>query len=172
VPETEVPGSTLVLRRADEADIPFVMATERRPGYERTVGRWEEAAHRAEMLKPGSAYFIGERDGHASGFAMLQDLAEPNGNVVLRRIAVAEQGQGVGRAILVGVMDWAFARPVTHRLWLTVAPHNEPARRLYRAMGFQEDGILREAHVNLAGERITSLLMSILRPEWEGQRSA
>ena len=40
---------TITLRPATEADIPFVMATERMPGFERTVGRWEEAAHRAEM---------------------------------------------------------------------------------------------------------------------------
>jgi farnesyl diphosphate synthase len=30
---------------------PFIMAAERRPGYERTVGRWEADVHRAEMLK-------------------------------------------------------------------------------------------------------------------------
>ena len=167
MPDSRAPGPALALRRAGEADIPFIMATERRPGYERTVGRWEEAAHRAEMLKPGSAYFIGEGDGRPLGFAMLQDLADPNGNVLLRRIAVAEPGRGAGRAILVGVMAWAFARPVTHRLWLTVAPHNEAARHLYQTLGFRQDGVLREAHVNLAGERVTSLLMSILRPEWE-----
>lgn len=168
--ETGGPGPALVLRRAGEADISFVMATERRPGYERTVGRWEADAHRAEMAKPGSAYFVGERGGRPSGFAILQDLAEPNGNVLLRRIAVAEPGQGAGRAILAGVTAFAFSRPLTHRLWLTVAPHNGPARRLYRAMGFREDGILREAHVNPAGERVTSILMSILRPEWENRR--
>jgi diamine N-acetyltransferase len=166
-PDTRGWENLLSLRRAGEADICFIMATERRPGYERTVGRWEEATHRAELEKEGSAYFIGERDGRPLGFAILQDLTEPNGNVLLRRIAVAEPGRGVGRAILTGVMAWAFSRPGTHRLWLTVASHNEAARHLYQALGFRQDGVLREAHVNLAGERVTSLLMSILRPEWE-----
>ncbi len=71
------------------------MATERRPGYGRTVGRWEEATRRAEVGKAGSACIIGER----------------------------------------------------------------------------EDGLLREARANPAGERVAAVLMSILRPEREEARS-
>jgi RimJ/RimL family protein N-acetyltransferase len=160
---------TITLRPATEADIPFVMATERMPGFERTVGRWEEAAHRAEMANPASAYFIGERDGEPAGFAMLQSLDEPAGNVHLRRIAVAVPDRGVGRAILVQVAAWVFARPQSHRFWLNVAPHNERARHLYAGLGFQQEGVLREAHVNLQGERISSVLMSLLRHEWEAR---
>jgi hypothetical protein len=40
---------TLDLVRAAEADIPFIMATERLPGYEELVGRWSEAEHRAAL---------------------------------------------------------------------------------------------------------------------------
>ena len=160
---------TITLRPATEADIPFVMATERMPGFERTVGRWEEAAHRAEMANPASAYFIGERDGTPAGFAMLQSLDEPAGNVHLRRIAVAVPDRGVCRVILVQVAAWVFARPQSHRFWLNVAPHNERARHLYADFGFQQEGVLREAHVNPQGERVSSVLMSLLRHEWEAR---
>lgn len=161
---------TVTLRPATEADIPFVMATERMPGFERTVGRWEEAAHRAEIANPASAYFIGEREGEPAGFAIVLSLDEPAGNVLLKRIAVAAPDRGIGRALLAQVIDWVFARPQSHRFWLTVAPHNERARHLYRSLGFQQEGMLREAHINPQGERISSVLMSLLRPEWQAAR--
>jgi RimJ/RimL family protein N-acetyltransferase len=162
---------TITLRPATEADIPFVMAAERMPGFERTVGRWEEATHRAEMANPASAYFIGERDGTPAGFAMLQSIDEPAGNVHLRRIAVAVPDRGIGRAILVQVAAWVFARPQSHRFWLNVAPHNERARHLYAGVGFQQEGVLREVHINPQGERTSSVVMSLLRSEWDARQS-
>jgi hypothetical protein len=37
---------SLSIARGDESAIPFVMATERTAGFDRFVGRWEEAQHR------------------------------------------------------------------------------------------------------------------------------
>lgn len=170
MPETEVAGSTLVLRRADEADIPFVMATERRPGYERTVGRWEAEAHRAEMLKSGSAYLLGERGGRPEGFAMLLDLDAPDGTAHLKRLAVAEPGRGVGRALLGAVLDWTFAREGVRRLRLHVAVANAPARHLYRSLGFRDEGVAPGEHVNPAGEPMLLLRMEIARGAWSTAR--
>jgi RimJ/RimL family protein N-acetyltransferase len=168
----ETSAANVDLRRALEADLPFIMATERLPGYERVVGRWDEALHRTTMAQSGTAYFIGEVGGEPVGFVMLLDLEEYHGNVLLKRIAMAAPGRGYGRRILRLVMGWVFARPRSHRFWLTVAPHNERARHLYASLGFQEDGVLREAHVNPAGERVSSVLMSILRPEWESSEAS
>ena len=156
----------ITLRSASAADNPFVRATERGSGYADLVGRWEEHQHRAELEKPGSAYLMGERNGAANGFALLRDLDEPFGNVLLKRIAVERPGSGFGRAFLQGVVDWVFARETPHRLWLDVFVHNERARHVYRSVGFREDGLLREAYVKPDGSRVSQVLMSILRPEW------
>jgi RimJ/RimL family protein N-acetyltransferase len=158
-------------RRATKADIPFIMATERGPDYEWVVGRWDEALHRAEMAKPGTAYLIGERDGAPTGFGILQSLDDRFGNVLLRRIAVGRPGSGGGRRLLAALLDFAFAQPATHRVWLTVAPHNERARHLYRSVGFQEEGVYREAHIGPDGRRFSPVVMSLLRPEWEAHRA-
>ncbi|HEX2137089.1 MAG TPA: GNAT family N-acetyltransferase [Microvirga sp.] len=158
---------SVAIRPATEDDVAFVMATERRPGFERLVGRSEEAQHRAELRSPGSAYLIGERDGAPRGFAILRGLDDPFGNIYLKRIAVREPGTGFGQAFLQAVIAWSFARPQTHRFWLDVFLHNERARHLYRKVGLREDGILREAYVTADGTRHSQALMSILRPEWE-----
>jgi RimJ/RimL family protein N-acetyltransferase len=160
-----------MIRAAAEADIPAIMRTERMPGFEWVVGRWDEALHRAEMALGSTGYLVAEADGAHQGFAILQHLDDHLGNVHLKRIAVREPNRGVGRALLWAAMREAFARPRAHRLWLTVAQHNERARHLYESVGFQQEGIMREAFVNPTGQRFSAAVMSILRPEWEAQRA-
>ncbi|MGO4706943.1 GNAT family N-acetyltransferase [Microvirga sp. 2MCAF38] len=153
-------------------DIPFVMATERLPGFDAFIGRWDEEHHRQEMTLAGSAYLIAERPGGApAGFAILQTLDDPFGNVLLRRIAVSEPGNGLGRTLLHDTMAWAFARPKTHRFYLDVLAGNERAHRVYRSVGFQDEGILREIYTRADGTRVSAMLMSILRPEWAARHS-
>lgn len=48
--------SALEIVRATEADIPFIMATERLPGNEGLVGRWEREEHERALGDPGNAY--------------------------------------------------------------------------------------------------------------------
>ena len=160
------------LRPATEADISFVTATEALPGYECLVGRWTAERHRAGMAIPSNAYLLGLDDaGKPSGFAILRDLDNAHGNVLLQRIAVAGPGRGFGGAFLAALMAWVFARPESHRFWLDVFEHNERARRAYRAAGFREDGLLREAYRRPDGARVTQVLMSVLRREWEATQA-
>ncbi|MBF9232723.1 GNAT family N-acetyltransferase [Microvirga alba] len=156
----------VTIRPAERADIPFIMQTERREGFGDLVGRWERDQHEGEFSKPASTYLIGEKDGAPNGFAILRDLDDPSGNVLLKRVAVHEPGAGFGKAFLRLVMANAFSREGTHRLWLDVFVHNERARHVYRSVGFQEDGFLREAYAWPDGRRVSQVLMSILRPEW------
>jgi len=60
----------MILRDATTDDVPFVMATERLPGYERTVGRWNEVQHLSELALPTSRYLIAEEGGVACAFAI------------------------------------------------------------------------------------------------------
>jgi diamine N-acetyltransferase len=161
-----------IVRIATKGDLPFIMATERRPGYEWVVGRWDEALHSTELARPGTRYAIAQRDGEPLGFGILQFLDDRFGNVQLKRIAVKEPGSSVGRPLLEALLRMAFEPLSVHRLWLTVAPHNTPARQLYRSVGFHEKGINREAHVDPEGRRFSPVVMSILRPEWESRQAS
>jgi len=157
----------LNLRSANPADIAFVMATERIPDYVPILGQWEEAKHRIEMENPANAYFIGESKGEPEGFAIVQHLDDPMGNVLLRRTAMANPGRGLGREMMRLVAAAVFAHPRPHRLWLYVSPYNERARSFYLRLGFVEEGIMREAYINDLGERVSPHLMSMLRYDWE-----
>jgi ribosomal protein S18 acetylase RimI-like enzyme len=58
------------------------------------------------------------------------------------------RGLGLGRALLDTGVDWARAVGIA-KLTLGVFPSNQPAIALYRAVGFEEEGVLR-GHLRLA----------------------
>lgn len=158
------------IRRAMPADIDFILATERLPGYDRLVAQWTATEHAAAMVRADVAYLVMEAPpGSAAGFAICEGLDDPHLGVKLKRIAVVAPGAGVGTAFLRALMHWVFTETGTQRLWLDVFVWNDRARRAYRRVGMSEDGLLRQAYVMPDGERVDRVLMSILRTEWERQ---
>jgi RimJ/RimL family protein N-acetyltransferase len=119
----------LQLMRGTDGDIPFVMATERLPGYERLVGRWSEAQHRAALADNRHAYFIARLESEQIGFAIVRDWGSPEHVACIKRIAVASPGQGHGRALLAALVERIFRGTDAHRIWLGVFPDNARARR-------------------------------------------
>ena len=160
-------GKAVSVRRATDADIAFIMASERLPAYERMVGRWSEERHRASLASPDFAYLIGlDGEGRAAGFAILRDLQNPADNIGLQRIVAAEAASGFGRPFLAAVCDWVFAETACNRLCLEVFTDNARARHVYRSLGFVEEGLLREVAKRRDGTRADQILMSVLRREW------
>ena len=155
----------LRLVRAGEADLPFIMATERLEGYEPFVGRWDEARHRAALADGRHAYVLGHLGDVPAGFAILRDWASPERVTQVKRIAVAAPGQGHGGLLLRAVAAAVFTETDAHRLWLGTYPENMRARRAYEACGFVAEGIARGSAI-FGGIQRDELVMSILRPEW------
>ena len=158
----------VVLRLATPADVAFIMATERLPDAAAYVSRWDEARHRAGIDGETMAYLIGARGGgEPEGFAILGDLDERNGNVLLYRIVSVRPGTGFGRPFLAAVVDWAFRNTGVYRLWLDVVAGNARARHVYETAGFAFEGVMRQSYLTVAGERVDLAIMSLLRPDWE-----
>jgi RimJ/RimL family protein N-acetyltransferase len=152
-----------MLSRLTPADIPDVMRIERGPGYDQFVGRWEADEHAAEMASPDARYLgLREAEGLA-GFVILQELREPT--ILLRRVAVASPGQGLGTRLLHGAMDWVFDETAAEGLRLDVLPQNARARRVYAREGFGEDG---PAVIH----GLPHILMSIPRERWAQLRAS
>jgi RimJ/RimL family protein N-acetyltransferase len=155
------------LRRAVPDDIGFMMATERLPGYEWLVGRWEADKHRAVMADGGNAVLVGLDAASAPcGFAIMRHNDDTEQNFYLQRIALAAPGGGLGTALLKALLDWVFSETDTHRFWLLVKDGNDRAIRAYQKSGFSTEGRLRETFVTPSGERGDAFVMSILRTEW------
>jgi diamine N-acetyltransferase len=161
----------LALRPAGLEDLDAIMNLERGEGYETLVGRSTRREHEDMLAAGRHAYFLGERDG-VEAFAILRDLDHPHGNLYLQRIAVAAPGQGVGADFLSLLIDWAFANTQAHRFYLDCFDDNLRAQAMYGKLGFQRDGLLRQAYLARDGRRRDLVLMSLLRPEWHAQRRA
>ncbi|MDY6945386.1 MAG: GNAT family protein [Pseudomonadota bacterium] len=75
------------------------------------------------------------------------------------------QRRGAGETATRGMLNHAFGDLNLERVWLTVLPHNEPAIRLYRKVGFREEGRQRSA-VYKNGRYEDMMMMSVLRSEY------
>jgi ribosomal protein S18 acetylase RimI-like enzyme len=139
--------STLTLRPAAPADIGRVMAIERSPEFELSVGRSDEAEHRAMLDSPSHAYRLGIGAGGAiEAFAILRGLGNAHANLYLKRVAVAHPGRGLGTSFLSLVLDEAFGPMAAERFYLDCFADNARAQAAYRKLGFTRDGILRQAY--------------------------
>lgn len=150
----------VALRRATQADIAFIMAAERLPGYDKLVGRFDEDVHRANLADDNWLYFIGLDDaGARQGFAILQDRAKPDGAEFLRRIAVTNAGGGFGKPFLAAIIDWVFTQTDSQRFYLHVRNANARARHVYTTLGFVSEG-------PESDEEPDSTTMALLKSQW------
>jgi len=144
------------------------MATERMAGYDHFVGRWDEARHLAALADGHYAYFLA-RDGVTPlGFTIVRDWVSAERVTCVKRIAVANPGNGLGRQLLREVVDRIFRDTDAHRVWLGVFPENKRARRAYEAVGFKAEGVARGSAF-FGGIYRDELIMAVLRPEWTTQ---
>ncbi len=132
---------------------------------------WDRDRHRAALADPAFDHRIVELDGERVGIAVIADLDSEHRNLEVRRIAVTRRGEGVGRRALELAVDRAFEVHGAHRVWLDLKPDNERAKRSYRALGFVEEGIMRESLWS-HGEFESMLVMSVLEHEWAARRAA
>jgi len=149
----------VTLRPATQDDIPFILATERQPGYEEFVGRFEEDVHRANLADDNWFYVLGLDDAsEPQGFAILQNRNDGDGSEYLRRIAVTNAGGGFGRPFLAALIDWVFAETDNTRFHLHVSNSNVRARHVYTSLGFTTLGP-EEGDAN-------SSTMALIRAAW------
>lgn len=155
----------MALRPTRPEDCPFVLAVERHPDNARYVGQWSAARHRACIDSPGWVHAIIEETGTPVGYVVLQDADDPDGNLLLRRIAISRKGGGRGRAALILVMRYCFEVLGFHRLWLYVSEHNKRALRLYLGLGFVIEGTAREC-AREGDRRYSMHILSLLADEY------
>ncbi|MBL0370711.1 GNAT family N-acetyltransferase [Rhizobium sp. KVB221] len=157
----------VTIRRAGPPDITAFMEIERQPGFEHLVGRSSAEFHARVIDDTDYAYLAGlTDDGAIAGIAILRDLENPQGNILLKRLAVLTPGSGFGKPFLREVIGWVFTNTPAHRLWLDHIITNDRARHVYEQSGFVREGVFRQAYELPDGSRTDLAVMSILRPEW------
>jgi RimJ/RimL family protein N-acetyltransferase len=92
---------------------------------------------------PGKIILLAEADGDIIGSVTFEAgtfrRIAHRGNLGLA-VVKAWRRKGVGTALLQALLDWAEASPVIDKVCLDVFAINEPAIRLYKKLGFIEEG--------------------------------
>jgi len=153
------------LRTATTADIPAILALEGNPVARLYVGQWSEQRHHATLIGRDARYYVNDQAGNIDAYVILRGLGEDSRSIELKRVVVAQPGQGLGRRILSEIIRIAFRELDAHRLFLDVFEDNTRARHLYESLGFKYEGVMREsAHRD---DRWYDLhLMSMLESEY------
>jgi RimJ/RimL family protein N-acetyltransferase len=80
-------------------------------------------------------------------------------------------GKGYGTEVTQLIVHYGFASLNLHRIMLTVSSLNTGGVKAYKKAGFQQEGVLRQASYRDEAYH-DKIVMAILRPEWEEQRSS
>ncbi len=118
-----------------------------------------------------SAYFVYaicmNEDDSVVGLANLDGVNYINGNseVGIAITAVERQGQGLAEEALRLLITYCFDEMRLHRVWARIVAANEASLRLFRKLGFREEGRLRE-QLRREGGYIDMIFMGLLEDEW------
>ncbi len=153
-------------------DIPQIVAMEQIPAFRSFVGSWSQEQHLQTFKSSDARYFVAEATpGEIAGFAILRGLSSEHHSIELKRIIAKTPGQGLGKQMLCFVMEKVFEEFHAHRLWLDVFETNLRAQHVYKALGFRQDGLFREA-VYRDGKYHSLLLMSLLDREYRERKQS
>lgn len=120
-----------------------------------------------QKVEAQSCRLVALADGRIIGMAGLQPVSNSLRRAHCRGlgigIAAEWQGRGVGRLLIARLLDWADNWAGVLRVELAVHADNERAIGLYRAMGFEQEGLHR-AYALRNGHYIDALCMARLHP--------
>jgi diamine N-acetyltransferase len=158
--------NAMLLRQATLHDVPAIVTLERSPSARRFVGQWSDERHYSTLTGGDARYYLSEAGrGEIQAYAILRGLREDSRAIELKRIVVAVPGRGLGRKMLQELIRIAFRELGAHRFFLDVFEDNAPARHLYESLGFQYEGVMREA-AHRDGRWCNLHLMSMIESEF------
>jgi ribosomal-protein-alanine N-acetyltransferase len=99
---------------------------------------WPESVFRGELAAPNRTYLVAQSD-RVIGFAGAMVIGD-EAHVTNLLVSPEQRGRGVGRSLMVGLIEAAIERAARH-LTLEVRSSNEAARRLYAGLGLAPVGV-------------------------------
>lgn len=130
--------TTIRLRPSQRADLAFVTALERQPDNADLIGQWSDQEHLDAMEGEVAAreHWIVQRDGAPAGYLIAYDGRDHYPGFYVKRILVADKGEGIGSRALERFLDAVFEVEGVAFVWLMVRETNERAQGVYRKLGF------------------------------------
>lgn len=171
-------GELVTLRPVRLDDLPALYAVEidrstwvrasSRPLWPMPYAEFEAMA--AKRAGAEEAEFAIDVGGQVVGRCALFDFDQHNRRADLGiRIAAAHRGRGYGKDAVQVLLEYGFNKRNLHRVQLDVLATNLAGLSAYAAVGFVDEGRLRE-HVYVEGEFLDLVIMGVLRTDWLAAR--
>lgn len=119
---------------------------------------WSAASFRGLLLEATVMTLGLEEDGELIAFVMVQTIAGES-DILTVATQPERRRQGIARDLIREMMERLSAQGVT-RMTLDVAEDNDPARALYRDLGFTEDGRRPRYYTGKRAVPVDGILMS------------
>jgi ribosomal protein S18 acetylase RimI-like enzyme len=120
-----------------------------RPGIAPATETQELSVIRAHRYQPNSAIFIAEINHEIAGMIRCDGGSSPfDAHTITISINVLSdyRGQGLGSALIRHALEWAKEQGFIRRVQLEVIARNTGAIRLYERLGFETEGVRRNAY--------------------------
>ena len=174
-----IPGETINLRAVERHDAPLLHRWFNDPvvmrgwgwsaparSFSDVAGQLEEWLAREGVLGRPEALIAESLDGDPIGLVVLRvDRPEARSIDLSLLIDADRWGQRFGTDVLQTALEACFAGWGMHRVGVSVEEDNQPALALYRGLGFQVEGRLRQAAYH-DGRHADILIHGLLAPEW------
>lgn len=116
---------------------------------------------------PDHFVFRIENESGLIGEVRLQNIRWFNRKAEISIVLLPEfREKGLGAKALKGLIDYAFKSMNLHRLEAEIYEYNTAAQKLFERLGFQKEGLLREARFT-AGRYYHIIRYGLLRKEWQ-----
>lgn len=170
-------GERVYLRPYTPADADLLLAGANEPesarltGTQQTFTREQIDAYIRRNLQPGedraAFMFADVTDDRAVGEVVINeiDAANRSANIRIAIFAPVDWGKGYGTEAMRLMVRYGFETLKLHRIELGVYDFNPRAQRAYEKVGFQREGLLRDA-LFWEGTYYNMIIMSILEHEW------
>ena len=155
-------ASGVLIRRMTLSDVDAVYEIERAT----FLTPWSRRDFEHEMTQNVCArYLVAEKDGAVVAFAGAHIILD-EGHITNIAVSAPERGLGIGRKITWALLQYASNLGASY-LTLEVRENNEPAKSLYRSLGFVRVGI-RKKYYEDTGEDAWIMVCDRLPPAQEG----
>ena len=119
-----------------------------------------------DALNQGYICRVDEAGGEVRGYAILRPVVD-EAELLIIGVAAAQQRKGLGRAMLLEMLDVACEKNML-RAFLEVRASNAAALALYRSAGFVEIGVRRDYYKNASGSEDAITMACKLTGEIDG----
>ena len=145
-----------------QADVTDGLGLSRIPTMERTLA-WIQTARAKESIWAWAVLWNGKHVGNVVFEQIDRRAGTARFSVYLGDPDA--RSRGIGTTAIYKALAKVFGDEHLHKVWLTVHAENAAAKKVYTNLGFQLEGILREAFV-LGDRRLDALYMGLLASEF------